>query len=120
MERQTSQNNVLHLLIGREMSSVEFVRDYVQLRFDGITFTLYNYPIVIANGVQYNINKPGYRDSLCSLISKGVNDFQVVEQEHIKLFFSNGIVLLITLCMEDYKGPEVAMLTTENNVIQVW
>jgi len=41
MEKESSLVDALQVLIGEQLSSVEFVLDYVQLRFNGPCFTVY-------------------------------------------------------------------------------
>lgn len=115
---QPNEYNYLQDLIDRQLSSVEFVQDYLQLHFDGITLTSFNKPIVIINGITYTISTPGYRDALCSLISQIV--IEVYEtKEVISIQFGGTNYINISIREEDC-NPEAAMLINENRNITVW
>ncbi|MEI5908941.1 hypothetical protein WAK64_17985 [Bacillus spongiae] len=97
---------------GVEMTSVIFIRDYIQLVFEGIndtailsTFTL---PTVYNNDNAYNIDTKGYRDELCSLINQNVEKVLLLE-EAIQLIFELGRTIEISLREQDYDSPEAAM-----------
>lgn len=74
----------LSILVGSELSSVEFVRDYVQLRFDGPTLTAVTHGVVTLPDGQYGAATPGYRDALCSRIGRTVTGGAVVSNEEIQ------------------------------------
>lgn len=62
-------------LLGHELSSVEFVRDYVQLRFDGGScLNAYAIPTVAMDRVTIRPTDMGHKDALVSLIGKPVTD----------------------------------------------
>jgi hypothetical protein len=105
----------LHVLIGRQLSSVEFVHDYVQLRFDGHCLTIYSTAHTIAaSGLSLRWVQPGYRDALCNLISHKVRAIEMYLSEKLSLTFDNDSVWTLSLRDSDYRGPEALMLTDEN------
>src|SRR5690349_8489251 len=96
----------LRELEGKALSSVEFVQDYVQLRFDGPTLTAYSPPSI---GVKESIVKWGdrcYHDVLCEQISHRVVETGVIEDKEVSLRFEDGATLRISLHQEDSRGPE--------------
>jgi hypothetical protein len=96
----------LRRLEGKPPSSVEFVQDYVQLRFDGPTLSAYN-PLSIE--VKESIVKCGdrcYHDFLCAQINHRVEETRVIEDKEVSLRFENGAILRISLREEDCRGPE--------------
>ncbi|KOR90373.1 hypothetical protein [Paenibacillus solani] len=115
---QPNENNYLKDLIDRQLSSVEFVQDYLQLHFDGITLTSYNMPIVIINGIPYTIYTPGYRDVFCSLISQIVKEVYETKKI-ITIQFGETNYINISIREEDC-NPEAATLINEYNNIVVW
>jgi hypothetical protein len=57
--------DALGTLVGRDPCSVTFVRDYVQLAFDGPPgLNAYTMPTVTSRSENLNLGQPGYRDSL--------------------------------------------------------
>lgn len=62
-------------LIGSQLSSVEFVQDYLQLRFDGPTINVNNPLTVKADKKVITSWNEGFRDLLCSQITKIVTQF---------------------------------------------
>jgi hypothetical protein len=101
----------LQRLVGEKLSSVTFVMDYVQLRFDGPLLTAYTGPDVTFGGKVFAWGKPGFRDALCERIGAIVRQAEVVNDDAIRLRFSDGGVISISLKSEDYVGPEAAQLT---------
>jgi len=97
---------------GEELSSVTFVRDYIQLDFSGPGFTLYNLPeVFIPEGLQmaegsYASGEPGYRDALCLQIGEIIEAFSIEEGIALELKFENGTIFRTSLRDEDYVGPE--------------
>ena len=99
----------LKLLIGEQLSSVEFVHDYLQLRFDGPCLTVYS-PIhrLLKNGVLIHWGQPGYCDALCGLITHELK-MTTVDPQRGLFIFDNDSVWSLSLRDEDYSGPEVLM-----------
>lgn len=66
----------LDSIVGSEMSSVIFIRDYLQLVFEGVdrtqTLTAFSITSVSIKGMDYQNYEQGYRDALCSLINSKV------------------------------------------------
>jgi hypothetical protein len=96
-------------LVGRELSSVEFVRDYVQLRFDGPYLTAVTHPSVDVAGTRYTWGRPGFRDALCERIGQVVARASVTEHEQVRLEFGDGAAVVISLEDKDYCGPEAVL-----------
>jgi hypothetical protein len=106
-----------------EITTVVFKEDYVQFLFEGDCkeeiLTAYNFPAIIVGGIEFNKNKFGYQDMLCSLISKKVKKSEITDGT-IKIMFENYGELLIPL--ESSYGTEAAMLrvTGYENHMMVW
>ena len=56
------EEHVLQSIVGKQLSSVEFVQDYAQLRFDGPTLTAVTQPIVEVGSEAFRWSEPGFRD----------------------------------------------------------
>ncbi|MBI5293876.1 MAG: hypothetical protein HY869_00260 [Chloroflexi bacterium] len=117
---KTNVENPLAILVGTEMSSVEFVRDYFQLRFDGPCLTAITNPVLFINNKKYTRNDFGFIDLLCSCVSKKVKD-AFVDNEKIMLQFEEETSIEISLKQEDRRTTEAAWFTKESNVpMWVW
>ena len=57
---------------GQELTAVEFVADYVRLRFDGPMLTLYAWPHVLLAEYSVAFGEPEYRNALCAQIGETV------------------------------------------------
>jgi hypothetical protein len=113
---KTLQQGLLELR-GRELSSVEFVRDYVQFRFDGPYLTVHNLPAVVTS--PENTLTPGercYRDSLCERIGVKVRSIKVVHTE-VAIDFEDGTTFKLSL--EKEHGPEALEFINEGGDIWV-
>lgn len=112
----------LKTIEGIEMSSVIFIRDYVQLVFEGhentAILSLFEFPTITTNAVSYNIQMNGYRDVLCSIINQKLIEV-MTKEETIRLIFEKDVIVQISLRDEDYEGTEVAMFK-KGNEITVW
>ena len=100
----------LEALVDRELSSVEFVRDYVQIRFDGPCLSAYTSPTIRTHsGREFVSTTAGYADALIGLIGKTVNR-AYQSPTHIEIEFEGGAILAISLKDEDRRADEAATL----------
>jgi hypothetical protein len=108
----TTQENPVSLaeglkgLVGRRVSSVEFVQDYVQLRFDGPRLSAYVSPVVDLPAKRLRHDAPGYRDELCARIGRAVVLGEFRDGEGLWRRFDDGVVVEISVRDKDYTGPE--------------
>lgn len=93
-------------LIGRQVSSVEFVQDYLQLRFDGPTINVTNPLTVKANGTEITSWNSGFRDLLCGQITKIVRDVNCEAGKALTIRFNDDSQIAVSLLTEDYTSPE--------------
>ncbi len=109
MNSNESQESLLSLLVGLELSAITFVRDYLQLQFDGPFINAYVWPLVRTPENKSEFGAPGYRDALCGQIGKTV--VAPVEESETKLAicFNDGVVFEISLKREDRNADEAAM-----------
>jgi len=97
--------HIMRELVGRQLSSVEFVRDYVQLRFDGPCLTALNLPSISRDSIVVRSGDSGFRDELCAQI--GVEVAAVaISDEQLALTFNTSVTFSVSLRKEDYTGPE--------------
>src|SRR5438270_1970802 len=120
MNEPKTFNEALKRLIGEQLSSVEFVQDYLQLRFDGPCLTVYGeVKHVFRNQSSISWGQPGYRDTLCGLIAHQVRKTELKTDENISLMFDNESVWSMSLRKEDRHGPEALMYVDCSNNIWI-
>ncbi len=93
-------------LIGCQLSSVEFVQDYLQLRFDGPSINVINPHTVNADGKEITSWASGFRDLLCGQITKIVENVSFQEEKSLTIRFDDQSQIAISLRPEDYSTPE--------------
>lgn len=96
-------------LSGRELASVVFVRDYLQLEFDGPRLSVFIWPQVTDGSRNRSIGDPGYRDAPRSLIGHLVRAVAEGPETGLALYFAPGAVA-INPKPSDVEGPEIALL----------
>jgi hypothetical protein len=111
MEDDT-KDNFLEILVGEKLSSVTFVMDYLQADFDGNGFTFYIWPVVTVDNINYKFGDSLYRDKLCSLITRVVENLNFVDEKELVICFDNKDKLFLSL---DPSNPaiidEIAIFT---------
>lgn len=108
-------NELLGRLVGCRLYSVQFVLDYLQLRFDGSTADLPVLncdvmPMVQADGEQSFAGRLGFADSLCQLIGQNVVATEERTGVGLRIRFSGGAVVALHPSVGDLVGPEIAYL----------
>lgn len=93
-------------IIGEELVAVEFVQDFLQLRFATPMFTLYAWPHVLLPEFSIAYGEPEYRNALCAQIGEKVEAASLEEGDALTVEFENGTVFGLSLREEDIDGPE--------------
>lgn len=93
-------------IIGEELVAVEFVEDYLQLRFAAPLFTLYAWPHVLFPDFSLAYGEPEYRNALCAQIGEKVATASLEEGDALTIEFESGAVIGLSLREEDVDGPE--------------
>ena len=93
-------------LEGQELTAVEFVGDYLRLRFDGPLVTLYAWPHVLLADFSIAFGEPEYRNALCAQIGEMVATAKLEELDAMTVEFESGTVIALSLREEDVDGPE--------------
>lgn len=96
-------------IIDGELSAVTFVRDYIQLHFDGPTVNAYTLPTVTVADTVLSHAAPGYRDALCARIGATVRAAYADPGQRLQIDFSDGSSLSISLRPEDRVVAEAAL-----------
>lgn len=103
--REPPQHSQLTEVIGNRLSSVEFVQNYLQLRFDGPCLTCHVWPEVVVGGRPLVMSEPGYRDALCAPIGEEVRAVKETP-ERIVLSFATGSDFVFRLIRTEKRPPE--------------
>lgn len=111
--------NIFRSILDEQLSSVEFVQNYLQLHFDGNILTLYSWPEIDTDSGKYNIGMPGYRDALCEMITHKIDRVSFVEQNHLHLFFDNGFQISLSL-KRDELNLDLAEFAYFINIDKEW
>ena len=86
----------LDAIIGEQLSSVEFVQDYVQLHFGGPHIIAYVWPVVESGGEFLHFGEGRYRDALCERISRKVLTASIREGVTAAIEFDDGATMRIS------------------------
>ncbi len=91
---------------GRELTAVEFVLDYLQLRFDEPLLTFYEWPTLLLTDFSLAHGEPEYRNGLCAQIGEQVEEALFEEGNSLTLKLANGVVIALSLREEDLSTPQ--------------
>ena len=106
----------LTTLAGQELHAVEFVDDFLQLRFsEASLLTLYEWPSIVLAEYAVSFGEPEYRNQLCALLGEEVERAEHDEGATLTLHFTNATVLALSLREEDLSGPEAGTFSETGN-----
>lgn len=91
---------------GEELKAVEFVEDFLQLRFGEPLLRLYEWPHVLLPDFSVAFGEPEYRNALCAQIGEMVTTATLNEDDALTIELGNGVVFGLSLREEDVDGPE--------------
>jgi hypothetical protein len=92
-------------IVGQELVAVEFVEDFLRLRFGGPLFTLYEWPYVLLTEFSVGYGEPEYRNALCAQIGQTVSKATFDEGVALTIELENGVALGLSLREEDLDAP---------------
>lgn len=98
----------LEQVVGKEIDTVSFVRDYVELRIDYSILRALTNPTGSVDGIAWRLGDSGAADTMLRYIGRWVEAVEIVESEHIMLRLGGDDSYLISLRPEDRIGPEAA------------
>ncbi|MEU1601567.1 hypothetical protein ABZ468_55320 [Streptomyces sp. NPDC005708] len=113
-------DNPLQLLMGAEVSAVCFVRDYVELHFDGPVLRAVSDPFGLYGGREWRFPEPGSLDLMHGYIGKTVDGYELDPDRILALDFGEHR-FAIPLDHDSRVGPEAAhFLGTDGVVGGMW
>lgn len=107
------KENPLKLLENEFMSSVEFVMDYHQLRFNSYTLNINDNFLIIVDGKKYDKSSSNFCNLIISCIGKKVIKSDVVIDNSINIIFENNYQVNISIRPEDCKFPDTAVFSVD-------
>lgn len=107
--RHEGERQHLTAITAGELSAVTFVRDYIQLQFDGPTISAFTLPTVVVSNNVFLPPHPGYRDALCALVGRVVAAAYADPGQRLQIDFADGSSLSISLKPEDHVVEEAAV-----------
>jgi hypothetical protein len=102
-------------LEGQELTAVEFVADYLRLRFDGPMVTMYAWPHLLFTEFSLAYGEPEYRNGLCAQIGETVAKASLEEFESLTIELENSTVIGLSLREEDLSGPEAGSYSEDGS-----
>jgi len=100
-------------LVGRELAAVTFVRDYIQISFDGPYLTAVVDPVLHVDNKTYHRGEHDYNNVLIAFINRSVTRVTVEDGREIVLVFEDNSNIILSLRREDLQfGPEAVIFNT--------
>jgi hypothetical protein len=94
--------------------------DYVALGFNESRLTTFVTPQVQNLDRTFSQTDSGYRDALCALIGVVVGSTEVREEEFLRITFTDGRAITVSLRSVDSVGPEYASFTSSSGLWWSW
>jgi hypothetical protein len=114
-QARSPEEDVLQVIVGKRLTSVEFVHDYVQLRLDGSLLNAVTQPSVEINGRSLHWGDVGFRDELCNRIGKSVALARIVPGEALEIHFDDTAIFRVSLRDRDYRTAEAVYFETKKS-----
>jgi hypothetical protein len=113
-------NEELRVLIGRPLTAVTFILDYVKFQFeDAFLSSLYPPVLSLSDGSEFEFGREGFCDRVCERIQQTVVATDDNGKE-INIKLSDGSALHIPLWYEEARGSEAAILECPPDPMLVW
>lgn len=108
--------NLLDDMVNEQLSSIEFVQDYLQLHFKDKTLTCYIWPYVKRNGNEYRSDHINYKNQLCHFIAENVINVILIDKISLTFFFSSESEIVLSLNPNNTEiVGEIAILSDDEN-----
>jgi hypothetical protein len=116
MEKSVEEKSrLLSILNGLELSAVAFVRDYLQLQFDGPLLNVMTEADIIVHDKVLHWMSPGFRDALCEQIGLTIAEVHTVTLDQVTVKFSSNAEFCIPLIPTKASGPECIYFSSDEN-----
>lgn len=115
---------ILKVLEGRVLSSIEFVSSYLQLRFDGYLLNVINYPKLKVDGVSWiNYDDKEFCFFLLMCIGLNIDQVRFENNNYLEIYFQNRYIFHVSMEPNNYQlGSAEALLLWDDNghLMGVW
>jgi hypothetical protein len=115
-----NNDDLLGPLVGREMTGVSFVMDYIVFQFEADFLTALSNPYLEDSGTTLRAGMSGYRDALCDRILHKVTSASDAVEKEIRIGFDDGSLIGIPFGLEEYNLGEAAILQIGPDIKCVW
>lgn len=107
---------ILKVIEGRVLCSVEFVSTYWQMRFDGPQLNIINYPKLKADGVSWiNYDEKEFCFHLLKCIGSIVDEVRFENEVSLEIQFKNKYIFYVSMEPDNYQpGSAEALLLWDN------
>ncbi len=109
----------LGVLVGKNVTSVEFVMDYIRIHFGYAYLTAITDPVIIKD-TEIKRGDSNYYNMLVTFIGRSVVEASVVEKDAIRIKLDDGTSLVISLKPENYVTAEAAMFNDGPANLWIW
>ena len=117
MTKSDFRDVIAEHLVGRRLSGVTFLMDYVQLQFDPPPIINALTPITVRAGGRTAISgEDSFRNLLCEQIPKTVHSVSLVSGEELTLAFEDTSTISLSLRKEHYVSPEAVNFYGPNHL----
>jgi len=121
MNSDTSSESVLQSVVGRQLSAVTFVQDYIQLQFDGALLNAYVWPTVETQGRKTTRESSNYRNVLCDQIGRNVVEVSEIGGEALVVRLEGTTTIRVSLDEQDRTSVEAALFHDDmGGTFAVW
>lgn len=110
------QKAAIAALSGAQLSSVEFIMDYLILGFgaNGALTTIV-WPEIYHEKKRLLFSEPSYRDELCALITVRVAHAAIDDEDTIRFLFENGVEMNIVMSVSEDIGERVILTSSDHS-----
>ena len=98
----------LEQVVGQEIDTVSFVRDYVELRIDYSILRALTPPTGVIDGIEWKFGDPGSVDTMLRYIGRRVAAVEIIETKQLVLRLDHDDAFQVSLRAEDRVGAEAA------------
>lgn len=114
------KDDPLRMLLNENLSEVDFVMDYLRLRFDTCFLTILTDPIVKTGFSSFPRSSPDFCNQILQFIGKKVERVYIKKDENLEIDFDNNFKIFVTLNPGDYKSAEALNLQDDKGNFWAW
>jgi hypothetical protein len=100
---------------GQELTAVEFVQDFLRIRFDGPMLTFYAWPHLLFPDFSLAYGEPEYRNGICAQIGEMVAKASLEELNALTVELESGTVIALSLREEELSGPQAGSYSEDGS-----